>query len=253
MVNLFFSGIACGSGHVHRKALGIDNETLTPLNLQLYVGDISSPYNICLRRDVYNAYFEMDSDVSSNLRRLKKLLKNDKQLCLWYSSLDVDEYLGMLATIAHFDGKGILFYLADCCEMCESIPDLQMVKVKIKKIERRALSNEDKTKLLAEWARIQAENAPLRILKDGKVIGLPADYIDERLFSFMGEKEVQITDLCQEFLRGELSCRLTYLLWRLRQLIEKGTIVVVKEGWDTEGFYGAPMKNFVRCIIKKNQ
>ena len=72
MVNLFFSGMACGSGHVHRKALGIDNETLTPLNLQLYVGDISSPYNICLRRDVYNAYFEMDSDVSSNLRRLKK-------------------------------------------------------------------------------------------------------------------------------------------------------------------------------------
>ena len=59
MVNLFFSGMACGSGHVHRKALGIDNETLTPLNLQLYVGDISSPYNICLRRDVYNAYFEI--------------------------------------------------------------------------------------------------------------------------------------------------------------------------------------------------
>ena len=52
------------------------------------------------------------------------------------------------------------------------------------------MSNEDKTKLLAEWARIQAENAPLRILKDGKVIGFPADYIDERLFSFMGEKEV---------------------------------------------------------------
>ena len=137
--------------------------------------------------------------------------------------------------------------------MCESIPDLQMVKVKIKKIERRALSNEDKTKLLAEWARIQAENAALRILRDGKVTGLPADYIDERLFAFMGEKEVQITGLCQEFLRDELSCRLTYLLWRLRQLIEEGTIVVVKEGWNTEGFYGAPMKNFVRSIIKKNQ
>ena len=35
-------------------------------------------------------------------------------------------------------------------------------------------------------------------------------------------------------------------------MFKKVMVDVVKEDWDTDGFYGAPMKNFVRYVIKKN-
>lgn len=251
MVNLFFSDSAGGSGALHKKAFGFEGEKLTSLDLLLYVGDISSPYNVSLRRDVYNAYFELDSEVSIDIRQLKKHLKKDKQLCLWYSAQDIDEYLGVLATIAQFEGKGISFFIGDCTEICESVAYLQFEE-NIPCVERRPLFHEEKESLLKEWQTIQAENAPLRLLRNGKVTGLPADYIDNELFGFIGEREVKIADLCQEFLQDELSRKLTFLLWRLRQLIKEGKIDVVKEDWDTDGFYGAPMKNFVRYVIKKN-
>lgn len=117
MVNLFFSGSSEGTARFHNMELGIEGETLVSLTLELNTGDISNPFNVSSRRDVYNSHYELDWAVSGEMRRLKKALKTDKQLCLWYSSKSIDEYLGMLASVAQFDGKGVNIYYGLCGDM----------------------------------------------------------------------------------------------------------------------------------------
>lgn len=251
MVNLFFSGSAEGSGHHHSKALGIQGETLESITLELSTGNISTPFNVTSRRDVYNSQYELDWSVSSGIRRLKKALKTDKQLCLWYSAKSIDEYLGMLASVAQFDGTGINIYIADCTEICDAVVYLQD-EDDVEPVERHLLTVSEKDKLLKEWERIRSENAPLRIIKEGEVIGLPADYIDKVIFSIIGGDEVVVAKIFENFPWDEYPVKVTFIYYRLRQLIAEGKITVIQEGWDTSGFYGAPMKNPTRNIIKLN-
>lgn len=251
MINLFFSDTAGGSGRTHQDTLGIKNEALAVIDLRLNTGDISSPFNISLRRNVYNADFELDWSVSEDLRELKKLLNSDNQLCMWYSDKDVDEYLGMLATIAQYDGKGISFYIGNCSDICDSVSALQF-QAEIEHVERKQLSNEEKNDLLAEWKHIQSENAPLRIIKDGNIISLPADHIDDVIYSLIGNEEIRVTYIFEHFPWDKYPVVTTYIYYRLRQLIAEGKIDVIKEGWETSGFYGAPFKNINKSIIRKH-
>lgn len=251
MVNLFFSGSAEGTARFHNMELGIEGETLVSLTLELNTGDISNPFNVSSRRDVYNSHYELDWAVSGEMRRLKKALKTDKQLCLWYSSKSIDEYLGMLASVAQFDGKGVNIYIADCTEICEGLAYLDN-EDSITPVERQMLSPNDKKTFLEEWERIRSENAPLRMIKEGTVIGLPCDYIDNVIFSIIGDNEVLTAFIFEQFPWKDYPVKVTYINYRLRQLIAEGKINVVKEGWDTTGFYGAPMKNILRNKIKKH-
>lgn len=252
MINLFFSDSAGGSGVRHRTKLGIELDSIYPLGLWLHAGDISEPFNVSKRRDVYTAYFDLDSVVSGEIRRLKKALKNDNQLCLWYTKTDVDEYLGMLATIYQFNGKGIVFYECDCSDICECISYLQQEE-EIGDVQVSLLSGKEITERLTEWKRISSENAVLRMIKDGKVISLPADYIDERIYSIIGEEETKIADICSQLLQQEdMNRKLDFILLRLRQLIESKKIKLVAENYTPIGsHYGPPMKDIMKYIVKK--
>lgn len=252
MINLFFSSGAAGGAHLQRRKLGIQYETITSINLNLFAGNITEPYNISLRREVYNAHYDLTPSVSEQMRKLKKLLKNDKSLCLWFSQKNTDEYLGMLATVHHFDNKGIVIYLCDCTVLYDCLFELQMRK-DVNPIERHILSLTEKELFLLELKRLQSENTMLRITKNGKVISIQDDYYDNAIFDFIGDKEVKVVDICKYLIENklELSDKYTFILMRIKQLIAENKIILVKEVYDNnDGYYGKPMKNIMKYLVK---
>lgn len=54
---------------------------------------------------------------------------------------------------------------------------------------RRRLTDGEQAALAADWARLQAENTPLRALVDGRVQSVPADYYDDVILSGVPEEE----------------------------------------------------------------
>ena len=84
------------------------------------------------------------------------------------------------------------------------------------------------------------------------VIGLPADCIDKVIFSIIGDDEVVTAKIFENFPWDEYPVKVTFIYYRIKQLIAEGKIIIIKEGWDTSGFYGAPMKKPTRNIIKLN-
>lgn len=73
MINLFsdefIAGIACSK----ERKLCLDRRTILSVHLQLYAGDIRTPFSVSSRREIYGAYFEeLVDSVAESIRRLKK-------------------------------------------------------------------------------------------------------------------------------------------------------------------------------------
>ena len=194
MINIFFCNSAAGIAHVRRKEFGIPDEEYAILALRLHAGDITEPFNVSSRREVYNAYFDLDAVVSSGIRHLKQLLKNDKNLCIWYSSKDVDEYLGMLATVSYFDNSGLTIYICDCADVCERVAVLDE-NTDVSGVSRHLITPDERKRFLSQWAKLQAENAPLRVMENGEIVGKPMDFADELIFNTIGDKEVTVVQI----------------------------------------------------------
>lgn len=251
VINLFFSDMAAGSGACHRKKFGIELDSIYRLSLLLHAGDISDPFSVSKRRDVYNAYFEFDTDIAKQIRRLKKALKKDEQLCLWYSRYDVDEYLGMMAVLCQFNGKGISFYKRDCSDICECVSYLQCDD-EIGDVQISPFTNDEISGALSEWERISSENSALRTLKDGKVIGLHADHIDDRIYSTIGDNETRVAEICSQILQQEdMSRKLNFILLRIRQLLGEDKLELVGYA-PSDPHYGLPgEEDIMKWIVKR--
>ena len=60
---------------------------------------------------------------------------------------------------------------------------------------------------------------------NGKVINLSADYIDGRIYSILGDYDTKVALICDRITRQEdMSRKLTFVLYRIRQLRQHRTI-----------------------------
>lgn len=97
--------------------------------------------------------------------------------------------------------------------------------------KRRLLSPEECAALAAEWETLCRENAPMRVLEDGRLCSAPEDYYDGLILS-----EVPVDDVCAASVIGcvigrhqlHISDMLIYK--RLRSLIAQGKVGVVADG-----------------------
>lgn len=253
MINLFFSDTAAGTVAFGREVLGIERGSIYSLDLMLHAGDISFPFSIDSRREVYNSYFELESVAQVQIAKLEAAMEKESEICFWFSRNDVDEYLGMLAVLSQYNGKSIAFYKCDCSDRCKRISYIhdtnELVGVQLEKI-----SVDEVAILLDEWELLQKQNAALRLLKDGKITSYPEDYIDERIYSIIGDKEVKVAHICEPLLRSnDMSAKLAFILMRIRQLISKGKLLLTKEGYTSvDAHYGEPMKDIMKSYVKIN-
>ncbi len=251
MVNVFFSGSGEGSARTFSQELGIKGEYYTNAPLFLHAGNIKDPFVYKTRKYLY----ELDdcaSWQSIEIKRFKKNTTASKDICLWYSTKDTDEYLGMLATLDYFSDKDKNIWLCNYSDICTAMPYIDLVKEPFTPPERHIITAEEHERYAVEWHKLQETNAPLRILKDGKITDFPENYIDEHIFEIAGNKEIRIGVICGEILANFLPRMLVFTEYRIHQLIEMGEFVIIKQGM-TDAVIGGPAKYFSYSVIKRTE
>ena len=262
MLNIFFDGSTEGTAHSCKTQLGLEGENMMSLELFLHAGNISVPMSVHSRKKVYDAYFDgYFGIVSEEIRRLKKYLKKENSVCIWFSKKDADEYLGMLAVIEYLSGKGKTIYLCDYTDIFDlmlyhdnyTITDNdEIIKNELvidKPPEKTILSMAEYQRYLQELNELKAVNAELRIMKDGKIQNMPADYIDNKIYQIIGDEEVPVSKIVGTILSEDLPRMLAFTNYRLYQLLESGKLILVKQGVVQQGIYGWA-KEFFKSIVK---
>lgn len=250
MINLFFSGSDAGTSKLYSKELGIDNEQFASLSFGLHTGNIKQPFSVSSRRDTYNLYSDVwSSIVSADIRELKKFIKKDNEVCIWFSVDDTDRYLGMLASVEWLSQRGVTIYLCDHGDFFEKYHSDEE-SVDIKPFERHMITDEEKIRYTDEYKSLKEENAVLRSVINGKIVSLPADYIDDKIFEIAGKEEIRAAEICGKILCNVLPRHLMFVTCRIRQLVDMGEFDIIKHGKLITDVYGGG-DDFMKSIIKR--
>lgn len=92
--------------------------------------------------------------------------------------------------------------------------------------------------LAMEWERLREENAPLRAVVNGRVMGVSEDFYDPVLRRCLTEKPQKVANVLGQALVQLSGVGDWLLARRLRAMAEAGTVRVDEAG-STRGFYGA--------------
>ena len=251
MIDLFSVDMVSGEVFSKKSELALDGHTFISVELKLYAGDIRTPFSVNSRREIYGAYFEeLVDSVAESIRRLKKALKEDNSVCIWYSEKEAEEYLAMLAFVEWLTDKGAVIYLCDYTEACPDMYtncDCEFLF----RPEMNLLTNEERSKYLAELECLKKENTKLRMYSNGRIVSLPEDSYDERILEVIGDKEMQTIMVYPE-LCDEMPHMLTFILYRIRCMIASGVLEVVKDGKIESGMYGTG-DDFGKTIVRKKR
>ena len=115
--------------------------------------------------------------------------------------------------------------------------------------EKTILSIAEHQQYMRELNEIKAVNAELRIMKDGRIQNMPADYIDNKIYQIIGDEEVPASKIVGTILSEDLPRMLAFTNYRLYQLLESGKLILVKQGVVQQGIYGWA-KEFFKSIVK---
>ena len=251
MIDLFSVDMVSGEVFLKKSELALDGHTFISVELKLYAGDIRTPFSVNSRREIYGAYFEgLTGSVSGSIRRLKKALKKDNSVCIWYSEKEADEYLAMLAFVEWLSEKGAVIYLCDYTEACPDMYTNYDCEFLFRP-EMHLLTNEERSTYLAELERLKKENTKLREFSNGKIVSLPEETYDERILEVIGEREMQTIMVYPE-LWDEMPLMLTFILYRIRCMIASGVLEVVKNGKIESGMYGTG-DDFGKTVVRKRR
>ena len=92
--------------------------------------------------------------------------------------------------------------------------------------------------LALEWERLREENAPLRAVVNGRVMGVSEDFYDPVLRRCLTEKPQKVANVLGQALVQLSGVGDWLLARRLRAMAEAGAVRVDEAG-STRGFYGA--------------
>ena len=95
----------------------------------------------------------------------------------------------------------------------------------------RALTGAELDSLAGRWRRLQEENAPLRVVRDGAIVSADIDYYDDRIRSCFPEAPCKVAQIIGEALgRQKILTGDVFVAQRVRHFLETGELVVVGSG-----------------------
>ena len=228
MINLFSDGHVHAIARLNSKLFSSDDEKFITVDLKLHGGDIRKPFSVAARKDINVSISpSLANSVTYDMRKLRTALKTDKNVCIWYSSKDTDEYLAMLAFVEWFSDKEVSISLCDHSVLCEDIRKSEAEFTS--KPERRIMTEDERSEYLAELRRLKEENTYLRMKINGRICSLPEDHFDSRIFEVIGNRTITAGEVYQK-LFDEMPRMLAFLFYRLRKLICMGKLEVVDDG-----------------------
>ncbi len=179
-----------------------DNDDFLIVDLPLFVGDISNLENGTIRE--FNKHkFSINHDILNNLSCYNSIR-------IWSSRLDTGDYLSMLYCLSLIKDRDIdiKIIFTDDLKIKEKNGKEYKIKTlscclkeevsRLLKLEN-LLSSEHYKKYIDEWNKAIIENASLRIMHNGVLIGTDYDFLDKYIFEVLKEKK-QMTkmQLCVE-------------------------------------------------------
>lgn len=221
------------------------------LPLALSFGDISAPENIEEKKEFYDTLFEdyrMEySGVLKNyMAEFQKERENADSVRLWYSDAP-SEFCGMLYAADLFCGKGIPVYRINCSRMLLEQEagivkgighsgEMEPRETAFLANSAERMSGEMLAQCSAEWKRLAAENAPLRVMENGRAVSADAGYYDGLLMKHIPQEgETLVARVIGEMIGEEQIFAEDYFLAkRIRELIASGRL---REGNRAKHFY----------------
>ncbi|MGN0620044.1 MAG: DUF3658 domain-containing protein [Ruminiclostridium sp.] len=253
MLNICFGGMAAGSLYHFSKELGIGRRDIACVGLHLHCGDISQPFCYGKRRNVYEAMYGryaqeiFNDDIISFLKRLKR---RKRKVCIWFTKTTLDEYLGLLFMSDYLRDSEI--YCCDCTEICNGVGLMQELDELTVLPEKKRLTKEEIDGLRREWARLKAENKPLRVYENGKIVSCDSYHFDDIFYRCIGDEPIRANMAVQK-IYGSYFCRnfcYAFVNLRLQELVEGGSVVAAGDGGDEDGVF--LRKNITLCRRKDN-
>lgn len=223
------------------------------LPLMLDIGDISKPVLSAERRDLlfrmlyseqYGADDEMKAELqrlgasySRELLRLKEYLKSNETLRIWYDETPYSicgmmwlcskllSYKGKIYTVKLsrliIDGDTAVEYSG----WGELDPD-RLAEMQI--FHNRMLRPEIRVNAM-HWEALKRENAPLRAVVNGSVIGVSEDFYDFLIWKYLGKEPIREAMLIGRILgENRLGISDWWYAYRIDKFIQQGNIEIVE-------------------------
>lgn len=224
MIHLTFSDSSGGTLKLFSKQFNITKQdSILYPNLSLQAGKIFDPFNLKLRREVYDSLHSYCYvDVCTQLKKAQNNLRKCSEFTIWYSSQWPDDVLSMLFFVHSYKDKQI--YLQDLSYAGHNLCWLQ----DLRDIEYRkpvVLSDTEKETISQEWKRLVNENANFRILSDGRICSVADDYYDNDILSEIGHENIRISQVGGKMIQKHPDHHVSFM-YRIMMLSESGTLIL---------------------------
>lgn len=230
------------------------------LAFALSIGDIAAPIDSDLRRDSINRWlttgaWDDPEEVQASAERywqeclidlenLKRRACAGESVRIWYDH-SPDGMCGLCFAVSELkEAKGVLSKIclptyeeeknAIICSTSwnEVVPEKLGSYLPLEKALTPAMQNA----LRMQWRRLQTENAPLRVVVNGRLRSVPADFYDYFITKEIPDGDFAVGKLIGDVIgRNQLGISDWLISQRISTFIEEGKLVVVKKG---DYFYG---------------
>lgn len=227
MIHLTFGGFGAGTLNLFREQLNITKkDTLLYPDLALQAGEISEPFDMKLRKKVYQSLYTCCyTEERELMKNACEILQNCDEFTIWYSSLWPDDLLSMMLFVHLYKQKRI--YLQDMSYAGLNLAHIQDLET-IELHEAVELTAERKEVISKEWISLVNEHTNLRVLSEGRIISVPDNYYDEEILAEIGEEEVKVAQLASKFCQRHY-CYCVSFMYRMMNYIRNGTLTVTKK------------------------
>lgn len=120
-------------------------------------------------------YSGWDDITDQSAEFLARSLSHQGGITLWVSRNVASDQANFLWWLSHAEDREVSIVEASCFGILGEAEMLDLLDTAI------PLSNERRSSCLTQWRKLQAENAPLRVIEAGKLVSAPASYFDAQL------------------------------------------------------------------------
>lgn len=217
------------------------------LGMMLNIGSLKIPLSDKYRGNllyklIYQEQWGADKEMQDELKnlgahyldelnRLKEYLKNGESVRVWYSDSPYSLCgLFWLCNALYKTKRDICAVKLPDIEPYVSWGELDPEKFEKYLRFQRKLSADEVKHFSLEWQRLRSENAPLRAMLNGTVIGVPASFYDFLIWGHLGLAPKKEAVLIGEILRSNrIGVKDWWLASRIEHYIRTGKIKIIKD------------------------
>lgn len=226
--------------------------------LCLSQGDIQSSITKkkCLRFDYIHEILSFDSISEDKIDLywqrimddLKKMMSYKKAIRVWVDSSS-NAQCGWLFLVHLLQKSSIPLYVVELTNKrndrreYKGWGEVEPHEIMNYLAQERLVNSKEKMELARQWHCLQKENAPLRVIQNGKVKSVGLDYYDFIIDQYLPTQPCRICEIIALILSDK---RITesdfFIAQRLKAFIEKQTLILIEKKY-----------RFYECVVVKNR